>query len=577
MARRRVPAATALVAAILALIAAQRAYAQTQDLSNSPLLPQKPCTSCERGTAQAGGGADAGAQSAPPAPPASQGLPAASAPAPAFHLNDVRFTGAQGLSAAELHAVAQPYIGRDVTMADLEKLSQAVTTLYRERGFFLAQAVVPVQTVTNGVVEISVIEGKLGNVTVIVAPDAPITEARARAFLAGLQPGMAVDARSYERALLLLSDQPGLRVNSTLEEGAQPGTTDLTVEVTAAPRWAFSVFGDNWGTLESGRYRLGGTARWMSPAGIGDNLDVRLMASDSHGTLLGRVSYEAPLGSSGLRAGVGVSRVDYELGGAFVDLHAHGIADVVDFSLDYPLIRSREQNLFVRLSGNEQDLHDEYDAIDFSSRKRIQGLGLGWGWERRDAMLGGGYWASTGTYYHGRLDILDPFSELADQGTFGRHTEGSFDKLTLQFSRLQSIIDRHSLYVSVGGQMASKNLDASQKLSLGGPQSVRAYPSGELLVDEGAIGTVEWRWSYNAEITPFVFYDAARGRIARDPSFFDTANTQSLRGAGIGLSWVRSGNFLINATLAWRDGTRPAVTDGGGRNPRLFVQLQKAI
>jgi len=129
----------------------------------------------------------------------------------------------------------------------------------------------------------------------------------------------------------------------------------------------------------------------------------------------------------------------------------------------------------------------------------------------------------------------------------------------------------------VGGQLASKNLDASQKLSLGGAQSVRAYPSGELLVDEGVIGTDEWRWSYNAELTPFVFYDAARGRLVRDPLFFDTANTQSLRGAGIGLSWVRSGNFLINATLAWRDGTRPATTDGGGRNPRLFVQLQKAI
>jgi hemolysin activation/secretion protein len=572
MERRLVPGVIALVAAMLALIAAHRVHAQTQDLSSSPLLPQKPCTTC---------GADSAGQAAPPAPPASQGLPAASAPAPApasaFRLNDVRFTGAQGVSAAELRAVAEPYIGRDVTMADLEKLSQAITTLYRERGFFLAQAVVPVQTVTNGVVEISVIEGKLGNVTVIVAPDAPITEARARAYLAGLQPGVAVDARRYERALLLLSDQPGIRVNSTLEEGAQAGTTDLTVEVTAAPRWAFSVFGDNWGTLESGRYRLGGTARWMSPAGIGDNLDVRLMASDSHGTLLGRASYEAPVGSSGLRAGVGVSRVDYELGGAFVDLQAHGIADVVDFSLDYPLIRSREQNLFVRLSGNEQDLHDQYDAIDFSSKKRIRGLGLGWAWERRDAMLGGGYWASTGTYYHGNLEILDPFSELADQSTFGRHTQGSFDKLTLQFSRLQSIVERHSLYASVGGQLASKNLDASQKLSLGGAQSVRAYPSGELLVDEGVIGTVEWRWSYNAELTPFVFYDAARGRLVRDPLFFDTVNTQSLRGAGIGLSWVRSGNFLINATLAWRDGTRPATTDGGGRNPRLFVQLQKAI
>ena len=44
-------------------------------------------------------------------------------------------------------------------------------------------------------------------------------------------PGQAVNAPSYERAMLLLSDQPGIRVSSGLQEGTQPGTTDLTVDV----------------------------------------------------------------------------------------------------------------------------------------------------------------------------------------------------------------------------------------------------------------------------------------------------------------------------------------------------------
>ena len=41
---------------------------------------------------------------------------------------------------------------------------------------------------------------------------------------------------------------------------------------------------------------------------------------------------------------------------------------------------------------------------------------------------------------------------------------------------------------------------------------MRAYPVGEVLVDQGLIGTAEWRWALNDELTPFVFYDAARGR-----------------------------------------------------------------
>ncbi|WP_077001214.1 ShlB/FhaC/HecB family hemolysin secretion/activation protein [Variovorax sp. KK3] len=542
-------------------LAAQQARAAGE--SAVTLAPTKdPCGTCDRQVAQA---------SAPP-----QGLPAAPAVQSSFRLNDLRLTGAQTLSSDELQAITRPYIGRDVTLADLEGLAQAITARYRERGYFLAQAVVPVQTVQGGVVEISVIEGRLGKVDVLVAPDAPISEARVRGFLAPLQLGEAVSAPRYERSMLLLSDQPGLRVASGLQEGTQPGTTDLTVEVSAGPRWVFTGEVDNHGTLESGRYRIGGTARWLSPFGIGDNMDLRAMVSDD-GLWFGRAAYEAPIGTSGLRAGIGLARVRYELGGQFTDLDASGRADVFDVSLSYPVIRQRQQNLFLRLSADVKKLKDEMRAVDFDSNKRVHGFGLGWSWERRDEVWGGGYWASSGTLYRGKLDIRDPDTRAFDQSIGGHQTDGNFTKLTFLASRLQTIMPRHSLFLSVGGQWSSKNLDASEKLSLGGARAVRAYASGEALVDRGWIGTVEWRWSFDEEFTPFVFYDAARGRFSHEPSVFDGENRISLRGYGVGLSWSRPGSFAINATLAWRDNTRPALTDGGGRNPRFYVQAQKSF
>jgi len=560
--------ATAVLMAILGLAFAQRAQAQSQQIESTTLTPtQNPCTACAANAAQI-------TQAAPPPGTPTQALPATPAPQTAFRLNDLRLNGAQALPAEALAAVTKPYIGRDVTLSDLEQLAGAITQLYRDRGYFLAQAIVPVQKVQDGVVEISVIEGRLGRVLVNVAPDAPISEERVRAFLAKLTAGSAVDTPNYERAMLLLSDQPGIRVTSALQEGAQPGTTDLTVDVVAAPRWEFAADADNHGTEESGRYRIGGTARWLSPFGIGDNIDLRLMGSDE-GLVFGRASYEAPIGASGLRAGFGAAHVRYELGGSLANLDAHGTADILDASLNYPVIRSRRQNLFVRLGADVQDLSDHYDTFGLDFKKRVYGAGFGWAWELRDDWLGGGYWASSGNYYHGRLDIRDPVSETLDQSPVGLHTEGSFDKLTFRVSRLQSVLPQHSLYLSLGGQWANKNLDASQKLSLGGARAVRAYPSGELLVDQGVIGTVEWRWSFNEEVTPYVFYDAARGDISKDPITGLTDNRQSLRGAGFGVSWARTGNFAINASLAWRAGTREAITDGGGHNPRLFVQLQK--
>jgi hemolysin activation/secretion protein len=551
-------AAASLVA--LTLSTAQRAYAADE----TALLPtQDPCGSCNRPIAQG---------QAP-----MQGLPAAPAPAAAFRLNDLRLNGAQALSSEALQGITQPYIGRDVTLGDLESLAQAITAQYRAGGYFLAQAVVPVQTVKDGIVEISVIEGRIGKVDVLVAPDAPIGEARVRGFLAPVEVGQAVSAPAYERAMLLLSDQPGLRVSSGLQEGAQPGTTDLSVEVAAAPRFAYSAEADNQGTKESGRYRVGGTVRWLSPFGIGDNLDARVMVSNSNALQFGRVAYEAPIGTSGLRVGAGLARVNYELGGDYEALDARGTADVADISLNYPLIRQRQQNLFVRLSADSKRLTDEFRAVDFESKKRVDGLGLGWTWERRDELLGGGYWASSGTLYRGDLSIRDAQSQAFDQSPAGHRTEGDFTKLTFTASRLQTLVANHSLYLALGGQRASRNLDASEKLSLGGARAVRAYASGEVLADEGLIATAEWRWSFNQELTPFVFYDAARGRVVRDPTPFDGQNHINLRGAGLGVAWSRSGDFSINATLAWRDGTRSAQTDGGGRNPRLYVQLQKVF
>ena len=558
-------AASVLVGAVLALlVAAQRAQAAEPAATTTLLPTQNPCDGCSRPLAQA-------------AVVTPQNLPAAPPQATRFRLNDLRLNGAQALPAADLQAITQPYIGRDVALGDLEALAQAITAKYRERGYFLATAVVPVQTVRDGIVEISVIEGRLGKVDVLVAPDAPLSEQRVRAFLAPLQPGEAVNAQSYERAMLLLSDQPGVRVSSGLQEGTQTGTTDLSVEVAAVPRYAFTAEADNHGTKESGRYRVGGTARWLSPFGIGDNLDARVMVSNNNALQFGRISYEAPLGASGLRVGVGAARVSYELGGEFEELGAQGRANVFDVSLNYPVIRQRQQNLFLRLSADLKDLTDNMDAFQFSAKKRVRGMGLGWTWERRDDVLGGGYWASSGTLYHGSLSIRDTQSLQLDQSDGGRRTEGGFNKLTFQLSRLQAVVPNHSLCVSLGGQWASKNLDPSEKLSLGGARAVRAYSSSEALVDEGLIGTVEWRWSVNNEFTPFVFYDAARGKHARSPTLFDTENSISLRGYGIGLSWSRPGNFSINTTLAWRDGTRPAQTDGGGRNPRLYVQAQKSF
>jgi hemolysin activation/secretion protein len=507
--------------------------------------------------------------------PASKNRPAPSPAAvgPTVELREVRFNGARQIPPQRLQDIAADYVGRRVGLAELDQLAKRVTDLYHSEGYFLAQAIVPAQKVSGGVVEITVLEGRLGKVLVEVDPNAPLSEAWVRKYLAPLEPGQPLRSDSYERAMLLLSDQPGVKVRSGLQEGVEPGTTDLVVEVSPADRWSFALNADNHGTKESGRARAGASARWASPTGVGDNLDLNALFSNGNGVNYGRVAYDRPLNGDGWRAGVGFSRVEYDLGGAFSELGATGTAYVTEALVSYPLLRQRSQNLLLRTRLEQRRLTDRFDEFDWESRKEIYGIGQGWGWERRDNWFGGGYWASNGELYYGHLRFKDGDAEEVDSGPFGLHTAGDFFKISGNLARLQALTTTQSLYLSVGGQFASRNLDSSEKLALGGAHAVRGYASSEVLVDDGMLSSLEWRWSASELLTPYLFYDFGRGRQLHDAPF-PGENWQTLSATGVGLVVAQPSNFLINMSLAWGL-NGPGVTDGGDRQPRFFLELQK--
>jgi hemolysin activation/secretion protein len=504
--------------------------------------------------------------------------PKPTAAAADFVLKGIVFRGTTQMQDSALSTLAAAYIGRRVTLADLEKLAELVTLEYRARGFFLAQAIVPQQKIEDGQAEISVLEGRLGKVRLKVAADAPTSEERIRAVLAHLSPGVALQHVSYERTMLLLSDLPGLKVQAGLEQGAETGTTDLVVEVSAnEKRWQASVDADNYGTAASGRERLSATLRYASPFGIGDNLDARLMSSSGAHQTFGRLSYEAPLGADGLRLGAGVSRVGYELGAQFAALGATGTAQVFDVSAVYPLLRSRGRNLFLRAAAETKALRDKTEAVLQNSDKRVNAASVGITWEARDTLLGGGYVNAGVTAYLGRLNLNNDATRALDQDpATGHQTEGNFAKFSLTGSRLQSLFGRHNLFISLVGQFTSHNLDPSEKLALGGDRAVRAYPSGEVLVDTGWIGGVEWRYSASDDLVLALFHDAAHGEQSRNANPNDVQNRRTLRGTGVGLTWSAPYAITLRAAVAWRLGD-PPVSDTGASNPRALVQVQKAF
>jgi hemolysin activation/secretion protein len=310
--------------------------------------------------------------------------------------------------------------------------------------------------------------------------------------------------------------------------------------------------------------------------GIGDNLDGRFLISSNDSVALGRLSYEAPLGYAGWRVGGGYSHVQYQLGGSFAALDAQGTADIGDVFLSYPLIRSRDENAYFRITGDYKELEDELRAVDLTSKKSVYGGSIGTVWEARDDLLGGGYISQTLTVYHGDLKIRDAVSEYLDSSIFGYHTAGQFTKFDFQMSRLQYLFSRNSLYLAVAGQFAGENLDAVEKLNLGGAGAVRAFPNGELLADDGYSATAEWRIGLLRDVTLSPFYDIGRGRVYHEKTAFDGNLWRTISGPGVGITWARAGNFSVLSSVAWRDHGEQ-FTEGNRTEPRWFWQLQKSF
>lgn len=503
-----------------------------------------------------------------------QAVPAAKGSS--FTLSQVVFRNVASENDAALNELAAAYIGKTVTLSDLEKLSADVTRHYRAQGYFLAQAFTPQQTILDGRVEITVLEGRLGKIELQLAEKAPITESRIRAVLAALPVGGALREASYERTMLLLSDLPGLRVQAGLKEGAETGTTDLVVEVGAADRrWQASVSADNFGTESIGHDRLIATARYLSPLSIGDNLDARLMVTSNGRQTFGRLAYEAPIDATGWRVGASASRVTYSLGATYDGLGATGTAEVYEASLLYPIVRSRARNLFLRASIGSKGLRDENQAFGVDNQKSVGIASVSLSGEARDNLLGGGYVGGSVTLSRGTLRFQNQDARDVDQSDFGHRTAGSYSKMNLQLSRLQTLFGRNTLHGSINAQFAGRNLDPSEKLALGGDGAVRAYPAGEVVVDTGWIATVEWRYSITSALVVTTFYDSAQGQQAKNPNVLDTANTRRLRGPGIGVNWNAPYECTVLGSLAWPTSGRPS--SDGRSGPRLLVQLQKAF
>ena len=492
--------------------------------------------------------------------------------------DDIRITvtqfdieGNTSIPTNELQDLLTDQLGRRLSLADLKNAAARLTALYRERGFLVARAYLPVQDVQDGKIKILILEGNIAQLKLRNASS--LSDERAQAFLNQAVAGSAIRSDRIDRALLLLNDVPGVgAVRATLQPGSSVGTSDLLVDIDPGSRFAGNLALDNYGSRYTGNTRLSGTLYVNNLAGIGDQAVISGLLSDRK-LGYGRVGYSVPLGGNGLRVGTFLSSTRYELAREFAVLDAHGTARNLSVYATYPLVRTQRANLTGSVSLEKRRLSDRIDAIGTANDKNARVFSLGLSGSYRDALGGGGLSSFDLATNFGKLAIESPVALSID--AVSARTNGSYRKMYFTGSRLQRISDTDSLWLAVSAQWASKNLDSSEKFILGGASGVRAYPQGEAIGDQGYLASVEYRHNFSEALQAALFYDAGSVSINRDVFDATASNKRTLSGMGLGFNAVLGGADL-KASLAWRaSGDALSVPAGSSKSPTLWLRASK--
>lgn len=478
-------------------------------------------------------------------------------------------TGATVFTDAQLQSKISSSVGQELTLAELEKVAAEISRFYRSKGYFVARAYLPAQEIKDGVVEIAVLEGRIGNISVKLEGDGRLSESAVEKVVAGsAKPGDVVKERRIERGLLLANDLAGVSVNSTMVPGSSVGTSDLVVEAKQTGTVNGGVDYDNFGNRFTGASRVGASFNINNPAKVGDQATLRVMTS-GRGLRYGRVSYLLPVGVEGTKIGAAYSTMNYKLGDDFAVLNASGDARIASLYAIHPFVRSRNYNLYGQVGFDNKTMHDIANNLAYSDKRNKLWM-MGISGDSRDGFRSGGMNSYSATFTSGMLDLATYMIAAGGIDTFPQ-TNGRYSKFNYSLARVQRLSDNYALYAAISGQAASKNLDSSEKLSLGGSSGIRAYPQGEASGDEGQLVNLELRRdmgeSVYGNLQLIGFLDAGRTQLHKNTwtnwqgTNPNLANNYSLYGAGIGLNLSKAaggeriGNYTVKVFFSTKIGT----------------------
>jgi hemolysin activation/secretion protein len=473
------------------------------------------------------------------------------------------FTGNVTFSQEVLHAAIADAENKPLNFGELMAVVDKVEAVYKKAGFFLAQAYLPPQKIKDGTIEISVSEGLIGQSR--LEGESRIKPEVVFAYLDQLPKGAAVKLTEIERQILLINDLAGSRATLDLQASDEAGKTDIVIAQKQDPLITGRVEVNNYGMESTGKNRTGVFLNVNSPLKRGDRLNANWVRSENGDLASYALNYDLPIGAQGLHLNAGTSLSQYSLGGDFASLQASGTVRAYHVGTSYSVLRSRDTNLVFKLDAAHNDLQDNFKAsdqyLDKFSNVITAGANLDW----LDEWLGGGSNRAEVALTAGKLKL-----GVAALAQDTNATDGRYGKALITLQRDQTITTSVMLQAQALHQIALKNLDSSEKFSIGGPTTLPGYASGEASGDEGTLLKLKLNWRVRNDTALGLFADYAHIDLAHDP-LAGTDNKRHFSDAGLSLDWQGTQGLTASMLVAWAGGEKPNPADND--RPRFWANV----
>jgi len=493
--------------------------------------------------------------------------------------------------------------GEVVEISRIVDALESIRKYYADAGYLLTDVYLPEQQISakGAVVQIAVVEARIGKLIVHIAPGSGVSEQHVLELAnENLRPRTAIQKYELEKVVYILKDRAGVDASASLTAGANIGEADITIDVfpSGSSRVGTSLMLDNQGVRSAGEYRVTASVNVDNPFDIGDQFSFRLQPTRKSGNGFFRVGYTAPIGSGGTKLNLSVGSNVYVLGAPFEALEPSGSATVFSATVIHPLIRGRLTNVVAIGGVDFKELNDNNRFTEEFNQK-ISAVRVGLlGNSTSDQTHAAGVGTSASEFSsHGGITV---YSVVATAGSVTMSPDaparvdgslGSFSTLNFDVQRVQFFSSELSMSLSLKGQMASKNLRGSERVSYGGPTGVRGYPAASGVGDEGILASAELRYRtpfqvLGSPLTAMVFYDTASVIAKKNPlpesTSSNSANSANFDSVGLGFQAGKEGRSAASLSIARRLGsTYPIPTDGVGaslesdRGSQAWFTLQK--